>query len=82
MPANGVGYEAQLEAMLEHIRAKGVDDERVLDAMRRTPRDLFVPENHQIYAYYDHALPIGAGQTISQPSLMAAPRRASRELKI
>lgn len=71
MPANGVGYEAQLEAMLEQIRAKGVDDERVLDAMRRTPRHLFVPENHQIYAYYDHALPIGAGQTISQPSLVA-----------
>ncbi|MFN4032666.1 MAG: protein-L-isoaspartate(D-aspartate) O-methyltransferase [Fimbriimonadales bacterium] len=71
MPANSVDYEAQLEAMLEQIRAKGVHDARVLDAVRQTPRHLFVPESYRLYAYYDHALPIGAGQTISQPSLTA-----------
>ncbi|MDW8107196.1 MAG: protein-L-isoaspartate(D-aspartate) O-methyltransferase [Armatimonadota bacterium] len=71
MPVDGVDYQAQLEALLEQVRAKGVRDARVLEAMRQTPRHLFVPESHRHYAYIDHALPIGEGQTISQPSLVA-----------
>ena len=70
MPADGTDYTAQLEALLEQARAKGVRDPRVLQAMRQTPRHLFVPESHRLYAYIDHALPIGEGQTISQPSLV------------
>ncbi|MCS6924104.1 MAG: protein-L-isoaspartate(D-aspartate) O-methyltransferase [Fimbriimonadales bacterium] len=71
MPADSVDYGAQLEALVEQIRAKGVRDERVLNAVRQTPRHLFVPESQRLYAYIDHALPIGEGQTISQPSLVA-----------
>lgn len=70
MPADGTDYAAQLESLLEQVRAKGVRDPRVLEAMRQTPRHLFVPESHRMYAYIDHALPIGEGQTISQPSLV------------
>lgn len=71
MPVDGIDYQAQLEALIEQIRAKGVRDSRVLEAIRQTPRHLFVPESHRHYAYIDHALPIGEGQTISQPSLVA-----------
>jgi len=71
MPHNGVDDTAQRESLIEQIRAKGVRDERVLNAIRQTPRHLFVPESHRQYAYLDHALPIGEGQTISQPSLVA-----------
>ena len=60
------------EAMLEtQIMARGVRDERVLDAMRRVPRELFVPEGLKDEAYDDRALPIGPGQTISQPYIVA-----------
>jgi protein-L-isoaspartate(D-aspartate) O-methyltransferase len=44
---------------------------RVLDAMRRVPRDQFVPEENRALAYGDHPLPIGHGQTISQPFIVA-----------
>ncbi len=71
MPADGIDFTAQLESLLEQARAKGVRDSRVLEAIRQTPRHLFVPESHRMYAYIDHALPIGEGQTISQPSLVA-----------
>ncbi|MFN7018671.1 MAG: protein-L-isoaspartate(D-aspartate) O-methyltransferase [Fimbriimonadales bacterium] len=71
MPVDGIDYAGQLETLVAQIRAKGVRDERVLDAVRQTPRHLFVPESHRHYAYMDHALPIGEGQTISQPSLVA-----------
>ncbi len=53
------------------IRARGVVDERVLAAMRRVPRDRFVPEEHQARAYDDTPLPIGFDQTISQPYIVA-----------
>jgi protein-L-isoaspartate(D-aspartate) O-methyltransferase len=53
------------------LRARGIDDERVLEAMSRVPRELFVPENLRAQAYDDVALPIGAGQTISQPYMVA-----------
>jgi len=53
------------------IRARGVDDERVLSAMRKVPRHLFVPEELKPFAYGDEPLPIGEGQTISQPYIVA-----------
>lgn len=54
------------------IRRRGVDDPRVLEAMARVPRHRFVPTRRQELAYEDVALPIGSGQTISQPYMVAA----------
>ena len=53
------------------LRGRDVVDERVLAAMERVPRELFVPERLQRRAYEDAALPIGEGQTISQPYMVA-----------
>ena len=53
------------------IEARGISDERVLDAMRRVPRHLFVNEALEDQAYGDFPLPIGDGQTISQPYIVA-----------
>ena len=53
------------------LRARDISDERVLEAMERVPRELFVPENERDHAYADAALPIGHGQTISQPYMVA-----------
>ena len=50
-----------------YVAPRGVDDERVLEAMRGVPRERFVPEPLRGKAYGDHSLPIGHGQTISQP---------------
>ena len=55
----------------DQIEARGVSDPRVLAAMRRVRRDLFVPEALRAYAYADEPLPIGDGQTISQPYIVA-----------
>ena len=57
--------------VIETIERRGVTDEDVLDAMRAVPRHLFVPDDEQDYAYGDHPLPIGYGQTISQPYIVA-----------
>ena len=58
--------------MVEHqLRRRGISDERVLRAMARVPRELFVPEDLLQHAYEDGALPIGHGQTISQPFIVA-----------
>jgi len=58
--------------MIERLRQHyGIRDVRVLDAMRAVPRHLFVPEALQSRAYGDHALPINANQTISQPYIVA-----------
>jgi protein-L-isoaspartate(D-aspartate) O-methyltransferase len=60
------------QAMLEEqLRPRGIDDERVLAAMERVPRELFVPPELADRAYADAALPIGEGQTISQPYMVA-----------
>jgi protein-L-isoaspartate(D-aspartate) O-methyltransferase len=60
------------ERMVERqLRRRGISDERVLEAMRRVPRHLFVPENLRHLAYEDGALPIGEAQTISQPFIVA-----------
>lgn len=55
----------------QRIEPAGVKDAAVLAAMRKVPRHLFVPPGGQAEAYADHPLPIGEGQTISQPSLVA-----------
>jgi protein-L-isoaspartate(D-aspartate) O-methyltransferase len=55
----------------DQIETRGVHDERVLRAMRRVPRHLFVPESFRSEAYSDYPLPIGNGQTISQPFIVA-----------
>ncbi len=59
------------EAMLVVIRQRGVRSPAVLEALQRVPRHLFVPPEYQAYAYGDHPLPIGYGQTISQPYIVA-----------
>jgi protein-L-isoaspartate(D-aspartate) O-methyltransferase len=55
----------------EQLRRRGIGDERVLAAMERVPRELFVPEQIRERAYDDAALPIGGEQTISQPYMVA-----------
>ncbi len=55
------------EMVLRFVEPRGVDDPRVLRAMREVPRHRFVPEALRARAYGDHSLPIGFGQTISQP---------------
>lgn len=55
----------------EQIEARGVRDVRVLDVMRTLPRHVFVPDSQRGFAYRDHPLPIGHGQTISQPFIVA-----------
>ncbi len=55
----------------EQIDSRGISDEEVLRAMRKVPRHLFVDEALQNQAYADHPLPIGHGQTISQPYVVA-----------
>jgi len=55
----------------KQLRARGIADERVLGAMASLPRERFVPEERRPIAYADEALPIPAGQTISQPWIVA-----------
>jgi protein-L-isoaspartate(D-aspartate) O-methyltransferase len=55
----------------QQLRGRDVEDERVLAAMERVPRELFVSQDQRGRAYDDAALPIGAGQTISQPYMVA-----------
>jgi protein-L-isoaspartate(D-aspartate) O-methyltransferase len=65
-------YAAVRDRMVRHtIEARGVRDSLVLAAMRAVPRHLFVPASARSRAYADHPLPIGAGQTISQPYIVA-----------
>lgn len=66
-------FQARREQMVSRqIADRGIRDLRVLDAMRSVPRHEFVPESLQQDAYEDRPLPIGAGQTISQPYIVAA----------
>ena len=57
--------------VLRQLRGRDIEDERVLEAMARVPRELFVPERARDRAFADAALPIGHGQTISQPYMVA-----------
>ncbi len=57
--------------LVEEIRSKGIREERILDAVGRVPRHLFMDSGFINFAYRDQAFPIGAGQTISQPYTVA-----------
>ena len=63
--------EARQEMVEKQLRRRGIRDERVLQAMSRVPRDEFVPAEFKSQSYDDHPLPIGEGQTISQPYIVA-----------
>ena len=69
--ADEVFAAARQRMIEEQIRARGVTDPTVLAAMAAVPRHLFVPEGERRSAYDDQPLPIGAGQTISQPYIVA-----------
>jgi protein-L-isoaspartate(D-aspartate) O-methyltransferase len=75
MVAGGVGegdsYGGYRNRLVEVLRRKGVRDLSVLHAVQRVPRHLFIPESVRHRAYDDTALPIGSGQTISQPYVQA-----------
>ncbi len=77
LPRDPVGspterFAREREGMVEEqLVRRGITDERVLDAMRKVPRHLFVAEALRDRAYGDHPLPIGEGQTISQPFMVA-----------
>ena len=65
-------FPGEQERMVEvQLRRRGIYDPHVLDAMLRIPRHEFVPEQYRDQAYEDHPLPIGEGQTISQPFIVA-----------
>lgn len=69
---NNEDLEKKRKAMVaEQIEARGVKDRRVLEAMEKVPRHEFVPEKYRPFAYEDSPLPIGEGQTISQPYIVA-----------
>lgn len=72
-----VGSQSEFDRLREEmvriqIAARGVRDQRVLDAVRKVPRHIFVPEPMRNQAYKDSPLPIGESQTISQPYIVAA----------
>jgi protein-L-isoaspartate(D-aspartate) O-methyltransferase len=65
-------YERQRDEMVTwQIEKRKIHDQNILKAMRSVPRHLFVPENNRPSAYQDYPLPIGFGQTISQPYIVA-----------
>ena len=65
-----MNLEREREKLIEHLREE-ISDERVLNVMARVPRELFVPSSSRHLAYEDRPLPIGEGQTISQPFIIA-----------
>src|SRR5579871_673892 len=74
-------HDASRRAMVEtQIERRGVRDLRVLGAMRSIPRHAFVPDDLRAMAYEDAPLPIGGGQTISQPYMVAVMTAALRLL--
>ncbi len=80
--------QARERMVREQLEARGITNDAVLDAMRRVPRHRFVPSLLEGRAYGDHPLPIGLGQTISQPYIvaymteLAAPSRGARVLEV
>ncbi len=79
--AAGIGMTSQRTRarMIERLREQGIHDERVLAAMASVPRHLFIEEALASRAYEDTALPIGFGQTISQPYVVARMTQALLE---
>lgn len=73
------GYTRMRREMVEtQIKARGIKDKRVIDAMLKVPRHEFVPAGLRTNAYEDHPLPIGMDQTISQPYIVALMTEAVR----
>ena len=72
-PHLGIGMTSQRtrERLIQRLREEGIRDSRVLERIRNTPRHLFVDEALASRAYEDTALPIGSGQTLSQPYIVA-----------
>ena len=72
-PHLGIGMTSQRtrERLIQRLREEGIRDPRVLERIRNTPRHLFVDEALASRAYEDTALPIGSGQTLSQPYIVA-----------
>ena len=64
-------FDSERKQMVFELGRKGITDQRVLDAFLRVPRHMFVEDVFQDRAYDDHPLPIGLGQTISQPYMVA-----------
>ncbi len=72
-------FERERRAMIDHqLRRRGIQDERVLEAMFKIPRHEFVPVAYLEAAYDDRPLPIGESETISQPYIVAAMSQAAR----
>lgn len=80
--------ERERAALVRSLERAGIADRRVLAAIGRVPRERFVPEERADEAYADHAMPIGEGQTISQPYVVARmtelldPRRTDHVLEV
>jgi protein-L-isoaspartate(D-aspartate) O-methyltransferase len=78
----GNRYDAERRAMVEEqLGRRDITDAKVLEVMGRVPRHLFVPEKERRWAYGDHPLPIGRGQTISQPYIVALMTQLARPAK-
>ena len=75
-PSETTFTDARARMVERQLRRRGIADERVLDAMNTVPRERFVPRRERSRAYRDGALPIGSGQTISQPWIVAAMAQA------
>src|SRR5437763_7462509 len=79
---------ARASMVARQLRARGIGDERVLAAMATVPRERFLAESQRPWAYSDEALPIDAGQTISQPYIVArmsellSPKEGDRVLEV
>ena len=72
MSSKGEQMERRRREMVDQqVEGRGIEDERVLRALRTVPREAFVPERYASMAYGDRPLPIGEGQTISQPYIVA-----------
>lgn len=72
MPSTQTNYQDLRNEMVERqIKSRGVKDSLIIDAIRKVPRHLFVPERFRARAYTDSPLPIGSEQTISQPYIVA-----------
>ena len=72
-------FALEREAMVEQqMRRRGISEKPILEAFMAVPREAFVSDDHAPLAYGDHPLPIGAGQTISQPYIVALMIQAAR----
>lgn len=71
MPQSDRFESARLRMVRNQIQERGISNARVLEAMKKVPRHHFVPKEYQEEAYNDYPLPIGYGQTISQPYIVA-----------